>query len=252
MWRVIRIAILLFILATVAQQSLLKDGAPDWKRTLYVTLYPVNADGSVASTQTITHLDATQFEDIEEYFAEESAQFNLGITKPFAVRLGSEVKALPPRPSAGALDTILWSLHFRWWAYQNSPKTPVPADIRLYVLYYDPANNPVLRHSTALNKGRIGIVNVFADKSYREQNNVIIAHELLHTVSATDKYDLSNNQPAYPVGFAEPDKQPLYPQDLAELMAGYIPISEMHAETPPNLGQTLVGKLTAKEIGWIK
>ena len=252
MWRNIRIAILLFILATVAQQALLKDGAPDWKRTLYVTLYPVNADGSAATTQTISHLDATQFEDIEEYFAEESGQFNLGIAKPFAVRLGSEVKELPPKPSAGVFNTMLWSLHFRWWAHQNSPKPLVPADIRLYVLYYDPANNPMLKHSTALNKGRIGIVNVFADKSYSMQNNVIVAHELLHTVAATDKYDLSNNQPAYPAGFAEPEKQPLYPQALAELMAGYIPISETRAETPPSLGQTLVGKLTAKEIGWIK
>jgi len=109
-----------------------------------------------------------------------------------------------------------------------------------------------LPHSTALSKGRVGLVNIFADKSYARQNNVIVAHELLHTVGATDKYDLSNNQPAYPTGFAEPEKLPRYPQDFAELMAGRIPLSENEAEIPEELGQTLIGDLTAREIGWIK
>lgn len=251
-WRNIRISILLFILATVAQQSLLNDGAPNWDKTLYVTLYPINADGSEASARIISQLDNTQFEGIETYMSEESGQYHLPLAKPFAVRLGSEVKKIPPKPEFGALNTIIWSLRFRWWASQNSPKTNVPGDIRLYILYHDPATNPVLKHSVALYKGRIGIVNVFADNAYGKQNNVIIGHELLHTVGATDKYDLNTNQPAYPIGFAEPNKEPLYPQSYAELMAGRIPLSETEAKIPFSLGQTLVGDLTAKEIGWAK
>ena len=253
MWRKIRIVILLFVLATVAQQSLLKDGAPRWNKTLYVTLYPINADGSSASASSIAALDNTQFEEIESYFNQQASRYQLALNKPFALRVGAEVKSLPPVPAPASMwSTMLWSLKFRNWVYRNSPATIVPADVRLYVLFYDPATHSVLKHSTALSKGRIGQVNVFASKAYRQQNNVVIAHELLHTVAATDKYDLTNNLPLYPQGYAEPDRQPLYPQTSAELMAGRTPVTEHQAVIPESLLQTLVGQLTAQEIGWVK
>jgi hypothetical protein len=81
---------------------------------------------------------------------------------------------------------------------------------------------------------------------------VILAHELLHTLNATDKYDLSTTLPVYPDGYAEPGKTPLYPQDFAELMGGRIPHSEASAEIPKNLKQTLIGDITAREIGWLR
>ena len=59
----------------------------------------------------------------------------------------------------------------------------------------------------------------------RGSDDMVIAHELLHTLGATDKYDLRTNQPAHPDGFAEPDREPLYPQSFAELMGGRIPVS---------------------------
>ncbi|MDP3207454.1 MAG: hypothetical protein Q8M45_06005, partial [Methylotenera sp.] len=131
-------------------------------------------------------------------------------------------------------------------------KVNVKPDIRLYLLYHDPATHPQLSHSTALNKGRIGRVNLFGDNAYAKQNLVITAHELLHTLNATDKYDLSTTLPAYPDGFAEPNKSPLYPQDFAELMGGRVPKSEAEAEIPKSLKHTLVGEKTAREIGWLK
>jgi len=254
MWRKLRIAILLFVLATVAHRTWLQKNQLEWTRSLYVAVYPINADGSDVSASYISSLDAEQFDEIARYYAEEAARFGLALKRPFEVRLGPKVNVLPPQPEkhASMLQTIYWSLSFRWWAYRNSPPTSVPPDIKLYLLYFDPATHPVLPHSTALSKGRIGLVNVFASKAYPRQNNVIIAHELLHTVGATDKYDLSNNQPTYPAGFAEPGKSPLYPQDFAELMAGRIPVSESKAEIPLNLSHTLVGGMTAREIGWIK
>jgi hypothetical protein len=254
MWRKLRIAILLFVLATVAHRTWLQNTDLDWKKSLYVAVYPINMDASEVSGKYIANLKADQFEGIADYYGEEAARFNLSLKRPFEVRLGSQVHNLPPQPekNTGMLQTVIWSLKFRWWASQNSPQIVVPPDIKLYLLYFDPSTHSVLPHSTALSKGRVGLVNVFADKGYNAQNSVIIAHELLHTVGATDKYDLSNNQPFYPVGFAEPDKSPLYPQYFAELMAGRRPLSETNAEIPLSLAQTLVGNLTAKEIGWIK
>ena len=79
---------------------------------------------------------------------------------------------------------------------------------------------------------------------------MIVAHELLHTLGATDKYDFADNLPLYPEGYAEPDKQPLYPQGFAELMAGRLPISSNQADIPAGLIETLIGSKTAMEIGW--
>ncbi|PKO47983.1 MAG: hypothetical protein CVU29_00980 [Betaproteobacteria bacterium HGW-Betaproteobacteria-22] len=254
MWRNIRIIILLLILATVVQQTWLDKADLTWKHNLYVAVYPVNADGSEKVSAYLRTLAREDFEPVAEYFAEEAAQYKLGLRRPIEVLLGAQVNDVPPEPPArgSVLSTIIWSLKFRAFAWSNSPKVNVKPDIRLYLLYHDPATHPQLSHSTALNKGRIGRVNLFGDHAYAKQNLVITAHELLHTLNATDKYDLSTNLPAYPDGFAEPNKTPLYPQDFAELMGGRVAKSEAHAEIPKSLKHTLVGEKTAREIGWLK
>lgn len=76
-------------------------------------------------------------------------------------------------------------------------------------------------------------------------------HEILHTLGATDKYDLSNGIPQYPEGFADSQQQPLYPQLKAELMGGRIAISKNETEIPASLKSVVIGSKTAKEIGWI-
>jgi hypothetical protein len=254
MWRVLRIIILLLILATVVQQTFLDSADLDWKDNFYVAVYPVNADGSSEVADYIKSLNRDDFEPMAEYFAEEGARYDLGMRRPVEVQLGELVNEVPPAPPNGGsiLSTMLWSLKFRVFAWQNSPKVNVKPDIRLYLLYRNPAASPVLSHSTALNKGRIGRVNLFGDKNYAKQNLVILAHELLHTLTASDKYDLETTLPAYPDGFAEPDKSPRYPQDFAEIMGGRVPMSEVKAEIPKSLAQTLVGGKTAREIGWLK
>lgn len=252
MWRKLRIGILLFILATVAHRTWLAGAHTEWKKSLYVNVYPVNMDGSAVAERYIASLHSEQLEEIGDYFAGQSMAYHLPLARPFELRLAPKVAQQPPQPerAASLLQTVLWSLRFRWWASQNSPATAVRPDIKLYLLYFDPATHALLPHSTALSKGRVGLVNVFADAAYSKQNNVVIAHELLHTVGASDKYDLSTNQPAYPAGFAEPDKVPRYPQALAELMAGRRPVTESQAEMPASLRQTLLGPATAQEIGW--
>lgn len=80
---------------------------------------------------------------------------------------------------------------------------------------------------------------------------MVLAHELLHTLGATDKYALTSNLPLFPDGFAEPDAKPLLPQSKAELMAGRIPLDDRHATIPDSLRNVVVGQLTAREIGWI-
>ena len=93
---------------------------------------------------------------------------------------------------------------------------------------------------------------MFGSKAYAKQNLVVATHELLHTLTATDKYDLNTGLPIYPDGYAEPDKQPRYPQGFAELMGGYVPINETKNTIPASFDQTLIGAKTAREIGWLK
>ncbi len=254
MFKKIRIFILLIVLATVVQQTFLDKADLSWKDNFYVVVYPVNADSSDEVTRYIKTLTRDDFEPMAVYFAEEGARYNLSLHRPVEVQLGDVVSEVPPAPPVGGsvLSTIVWSLKFRLFAWNNSPYVPVKPDIRLYLLYHDPATTPTLSHSTALNKGRIGRVNLFGDKSYAKQNLVITAHELLHTLTASDKYDLATTLPVYPEGYAEPNKLPRYPQDFAELMGGRVPLSETKAEIPQSLSQTLIGNKTALEIGWLK
>ena len=78
-----------------------------------------------------------------------------------------------------------------------------------------------------------------------------MAHEILHTVGASDKYNYEDVQPIYPNGYAKPDQKPLFPQRYAEIMAGRIPFNMTQARMPKDLRFCLVGEQTAKEINWI-
>jgi hypothetical protein len=254
MWQKLRVTVLLLILATVAWQALLDQEALKWRQGFNVAIYPINADRSSNVSAYLQTLTASDFEPVEAYFTSQAEPYGLNFKQPITLYIGDEISKIPPAPpkSQSALRAIIWSLKFRIYAWLNSPKLAVKPDIRMYLLYYDPRHYKVLSHSSALSKGRIGRVNLYGDAVYNQQNLVIFAHELLHTLSATDKYDLITNLPSYPQGYIEPDKEPLYPQAYAELMAGRIPRAKHHADIPKNLSETSIGDITAREIGWLK
>jgi hypothetical protein len=54
------------------------------------------------------------------------------------------------------------------------------------------------------------------------------------------------------MGFADPDRQPLYPQSRAEVMAGRRALSRQEIEMPQSLRDVVVGPVTAHEISWVK
>lgn len=124
--------------------------------------------------------------------------------------------------------------------------------MRLFVLFHDPEINPRIAHSVGLERGLVGVINAFASPAMAGSNNTIIAHELLHTLGATDKYDPATNLPRFPDGYADPEQSPRYPQEYAEIMGGRIPLTAAQAEIPRSLAQTLIGQTTAKEIKWVR
>ncbi len=224
-----------------------------WEKTLWVSVYPINGDGSERSAEYISKLDSESFAVINEFLAQESKRHGVTINRPVEVVLGAQVLEQPPHPPKGAnvLSIMLWSLKLRYWAWQvDKGVNPRSSNIEVYVRYFDPETNPRLAHSLGLQKGLIGVVNAFAQRSQAGSNKFIIAHELLHTLGATDKYDPATGQPVFPDGFADIDANPRYPQTLAEVMGGRIPVSAGESRIPKSLRSVVVGPATAREIGW--
>ena len=148
---------------------------------------------------------------------------------------------------------MLWSLKMRWWASSTAGKQDsIDPDVRIFVRYHNPESAYVLEDSVGLQKGMVGIVNARASRRQQGGNNVIIAHEFLHTLGATDKYELASGQPTPPDGLAEPDRNPLYPQRWAEIMGGRIALAVDDAVIPKSLKYTIIGPPTASEIRLIE
>lgn len=248
----LRYMILLLILLFVAtNEALNRFRTTSWDMPLWVRIYAVNGDGGRVSDNYIGDLKSQDFDAIEKFINREARRYGITIDA-IDVEYNGRLQSHPPQPPSGQsiLENIWWSLKFRFWAMRRGWSSEHDeGDVELFVSYYDPSNTPGLRHSVGLQGGLIGIINAFADKSYRGSNQVVIAHELMHTLGATDKYD-SANMPLHPQGYAEPDRKPLLPQRRSEIMGGRIPLAPQQAKMPQSLREVVIGSYTAGEINW--
>lgn len=255
MFRRLRTAILLYILILVGGGAWLTNrDSTDWQEPLWILVYPINADHSKASDSYIRALEPDSFTAIERFFSGQARAYNLELAQPVTIRLATPLTVLPPSPppAADTLRVMWWSLKLRYWVWKiEKQQSELHADIKVFVLYHDPELVSSLPHSLGLQKGLIGVVHAFSSAHMSESNNVVIAHEIMHTVGASDKYDTKSGQPIYPDGYAEPKLKPRYPQSKAEIMGGRIPLSQKDAQIPRSLKQVLVGQQTAIEIGWL-
>ncbi|RLA15216.1 MAG: hypothetical protein DRQ59_01685 [Gammaproteobacteria bacterium] len=245
------LVLLLILLFVIVHEYQVEDRVTSWAETLQVQVFAINGDGRPATDKYIKGLKLADFKPIENFVNKEAKRYGIPIDA-IKINYGGELKSGPPQPprQASVLNNILWSLHFRGWAlYQSYRNHRESLDINLFISYYDTGTTKSLRHSVGLQRGLIGLINGFASKNYNGSNNVVIAHELMHTMGASDKYD-QLNMPVHPGGFADPYLEPLYPQYLAEVMGGRIPISANRARIPEKLGQVVIGAYSAAEIGW--
>jgi hypothetical protein len=255
-WKALRIAVLLVLLVVIAGGALLdRLDTTDWNRPLWVGVFPIAADGSDAAQRYVSALRADSFSDIDAFFAAEGREHGLRLSEPIRIVLYPEPAEQPPLLAAGSgpLATAWWSLKLRVYAARHGKSDGrAPPRIRVFVLYHDPARSPEVPHSLGLQKGLVGVVHAFADRAMSGSNNVVIAHELLHTLGATDKYDPSTGAPLYPDGYAEPEREPRHPQRLAEIMAGRIALGPGEHLIPESLRDAVVGEATAREIRWTR
>jgi hypothetical protein len=253
-FKAIRVSLLLVVLAIVAiYTNEQRYSSQSWKDPLEVVIFPINAEGSEATERFIRSLVDEDFAEIDRFTARVSEKYYLRTSVPTLTRIGPQVKVLPPanpRPDANFIEVISWSLRYRYWAWKNTPdKASNFHRVRMFVLYHTPTPGRELQHSFGMNKGLLGLVHAFGAKELQGRNNLVIAHEMLHTVGATDKYN-ENGEPIFPEGYAEPDKKRRYPQRRAEIMAGRIPLNSDESSMPTSLRKCVLGDLTAQEIRW--
>jgi hypothetical protein len=250
----LRIAALLYLLLFVlGAQFFTARHMTDWDAPIWVDIYAVAGDADFRTRRFIDELSDKEFGAVEAFFAAEAQRYGVALEQPFKLRIVGEHTGPLPRlaPEAGYFGVLVWSLRMRWLAMRLRWQAEEPrGDVLLFAVFHEPAAGIALDRSTALDKGLIAIANLFADGQARATNQIVVAHELLHTLRATDKYSLASNAPSYPDGYAAPDARPLLPQTKAELMAGRIPLDDQRAEMPRDLRQVVIGPATAREIGW--
>ncbi len=255
MWKGIRISILLVVLFWAAGHTWFdRMLSTSWKSTLWVGVFPVNADGSAVTQSYIDSLDEREYADIETFFEREAHRYGRNLSTPVHMALYRQARELPPELPAGAgiPQTMWWSLKLRWYGWHAADfGGRAQPRIRLFVLYHDPATLRTVPDSHGLQKGLLGVAHVFADRGLAATNNIVLAHELLHTLGASDKYEPGSGYPVYPAGFADPDRKPLLPQARAEIMAGRRALSPTEAQMSDSLREVVVGPVTAAEIRWI-
>lgn len=250
----IRIALLLIVLLLVIH-NVFSDARriASWDAPLFVAIYPTNADGSSEAERHIAALKADDFAPIAERMAEEAERYGLPLDRPIYVELGRPISNPPPQQPVGGslLERMSWVARLRWWRW-NFDTQGLDPDIITLARYHAPQAGLRLPHSTGLERIRIASAHLFASRRQRGQNHVVLLHELLHTVGASDKYDLATGRPLFPIGYAEAERNPVYPQRSAEIMAGRIPVSPTRFVHAPSLDRTLIGPATAAELGWVE
>lgn len=253
----LRQAVLLYVLFMVALATwAARERSTNWDNTLRVAIFPINGDRSQVAQQYIDALEASSFASIEEFFAGQIKAYGHTLETPVRIYLRAPLSVQPPAPPGDDAihKIVLWSLRMRYWAWRMNAREDraIRPDIKIFVRYFNPQTTPALAHSLGLQKGLLGVVNAYASRQSRGRNQVIIAHEMMHTLGATDKYELHSTLPIHPDGYAKPEARPLWPQTQAEVMGGRIPLSASDAQIPANLRSVVVGNATAREIRWIR
>lgn len=254
-FRNLRILALLLILLFVglhARHQMVLSRA--WERPLDVTIFPINGDDRPETQRYIDSLDRDAFREIDRWLAHQGQRYDLKVSEPILSETGPQVGSLPPMLAAGSgpLETLWWGLKMRFWAWQNTPDSRSNvARVRLFVIYQKGIEGEALPHSLGLQKGLIGVVFVFAEPRQAPQNRVVIAHEFLHTVGASDKY-APGSLPVEPFGLGNPSQSPRFPQRRAEIMAGHIGLSPTHSRMASGLREVVINPYTAAEINWLQ
>lgn len=248
--RIVALLSVLFVL--LAGTWMTERRLASWERPVWVTIYPIAATDDRATIDYVKSVDESHFEEINEFLQRELRPYGVELTPPLRFQIAPHGQEIPPA-IPDRLDTAsvaLWSLKMRWWAWRmRRADGLIGPDIQMFVMYHGIDGEHEMQVSVGMRKGMYGLVKAYSGKRREAYNRIVIAHELMHVLGATDKYIVATGDPEYPYGFANPNQEPLFPQSQAEIMGGRIPLSAVEWAMPKSLRECRIGRRTAEEIG---
>ncbi len=230
-------------------------------RVLVLEILPPDAEASDPLRKlngAIDSADAT-LRTAEAWLANEYASYapshppltvSLEVSGPHAVAIS------PPdlsEPDLGRWELMKRAFAFYW--YYRGLARDLGADFGDYdarvVVLLDGGGGDAEAMSLADRKQRFGVVHLDPEVPDPNYALVTVLHELMHALGATDKYDPDTFLATWPEGFVQPHRDPVFPQEFAEIMAVDIPLAPKDEREPERLAEVRVGVRTAAEIGWI-
>ncbi|MFO0553791.1 MAG: hypothetical protein U0271_35735 [Polyangiaceae bacterium] len=252
-----RVTVLLVILAGVVLYAYRdvesRKARTEWKRTLDIAIVLVErAPVDRAATAAVR----SRAPDLEAALEAEMRRYRKDGPTPFHVKVFGPVPLVRPPPTTAG-EGITADARYAWdlWRFTSDVDDRVELtasdfDTRIYLVISPPKDvEKKLIEGASQQGGRVGVVDVELDDAMADFALFVAAHELFHTLGASDKYD-PTGRIAVPDGLAEPDQVPIYPQRFVELMARHRPIDEARSKPPKSLAELRVGAATAREIGW--
>jgi hypothetical protein len=249
------LGVLVIVVLWAMRDATRRKARADWAKTLTVAIVVLRA-GTVDPSLTEKLRD--RMTALEQRLTDEYRRHGGAARVPFRLELYGpvDITSGPPRqPQEGIVDLMRYT--FDLWRYVRSVNrradlSASTVDSSIYVVTRPArAGRLSMVEGTSVEGGKIGIVEVDLDDDMADFALFVAAHELLHTLGATDKYD-AHGRAAVPTGLAEPERVPLYPQRFAEVMARNVPLGPTTERAPSTLDELRVGEATAREIGWLK
>jgi hypothetical protein len=254
-----RVAVLVVLLAITAMWAVGRTTArrarTSWAQPVRIAVL-VLGDASPAAMDTLR----VTLEALSRRLAEVRAAWQPDASgETFSVELVGPLHVERPPPVAPPdPDPLARALHaFDLWraardAHAAAPDfVPGAWDVRIYLVAAAP-DDAAPRFAEGLGEqgGELGVVRARFDEGGALLAAAAVFHEAFHCLGATDKYDLLGHA-RMPDGLAEPDLVPRFPQRMAELMVGEIPLGPLAGRLPTLATEIGVGPVTAAEVGWL-
>jgi len=254
-----RVAILLVLLAITAMWAVGRTTArrarTTWAEPVRIAVL-VLGEASPAAMGTLR----TTLEALARRLAAVRAAYQPSASgETFSVELVGPLRVgrLPPVAPPDT-DPLSRALHaFDLWGATRAAHAAAPDflpeawDVRIYLVAAAPdEETPHYAEGLGEQGGELGVVRARFDEGSALLAAAAVFHEAFHCLGATDKYDPLGHA-RLPAGLAEPDLVPRFPQRLAELMVGEIPLGPLAGRQPTAAAEIGVGPVTAAEVGWL-
>jgi hypothetical protein len=223
-----------------------------WHRSVNVALVlverePINPGTILLLNQRVRALQRRLASEYRRYGGRDFTPFSFEVTGPV------KVDQAPPQAHGQGLLGLFTETYERWrWTRDIDARAGVERgayDARIYLVMKPAKGGLAFVEGESEYGGRVGVAQADIDPEMIDFALIVAAHELMHTLGASDKYD-AEGRAVFPGGFAEPERLPLYPQPGAEIMARNLPLAPSSERPPNTLDELFVGDATAREVGW--